>query len=137
MLKFLRSRIKDIQFLVFDWNKLYNKWSEFDNLLDASRVSVRQMAALINEVDIFVGPDSGPMHIAGALGIPSIVAFGAIPPQARINHYPSHTYVRAKDMSCLGCWYSRCGYGFKCMKEIKGAEVGEKVIYTLRGAHDV
>ena len=45
-------------------------------LLAAGRTSVRQMGALIERCRLFVGSDSGPMHIAAALGVPTVGIFG-------------------------------------------------------------
>jgi heptosyltransferase-2 len=45
-------------------------------ILSAGRTTVRRMAALMERCALFVGNDSGPMHIAGALGTPSVGIFG-------------------------------------------------------------
>jgi len=36
----------------------------------------RQLAALISRLDLLIAPDSGPLHLAGVLGIPSIGLYG-------------------------------------------------------------
>lgn len=47
-----------------------------DRLLDMSgKLSLRQSAAVINELDLYVAVDTGPSHIAAALGTPSVVMF--------------------------------------------------------------
>ena len=89
------------------------------------------MAGLIWASDLFIGPDSGPMHIAGALKKKSVVVFGSIPPEARINYYPSHSSVRMDELSCIGCWYKQCPYNKKCMRELKGARVGKVALKVL------
>jgi heptosyltransferase III len=38
---------------------------------------VRQLAALLGEADLFLGNDSGPMHLAAAMGTPVVALFGA------------------------------------------------------------
>jgi heptosyltransferase III len=43
--------------------------------LAAGRVSLRQSAALMAELDLYVGVDTGPTHIAGALGIPMVALY--------------------------------------------------------------
>jgi ADP-heptose:LPS heptosyltransferase len=42
-----------------------------------AKVSLREMMALIAQCHLFVCNDSGPMHIAGALGVPTVAMFGA------------------------------------------------------------
>ena len=42
-----------------------------------ARVSLREMMALIERCSLLVCNDSGPMHIAGALGVPTVAMFGS------------------------------------------------------------
>ena len=131
LIKYLSARFPYLKFIVFDWNKLYDKWSDHQNVLEASFTTIRQMAALIEQCNLFICPDSGPMHIAGALGVRSLVTFGSIPPEARINHYPSHESIVLDELNCLGCWYDTCPYNIRCMKDLDGTDVGMKAIERL------
>jgi len=45
--------------------------------VNACDLTILEAAALIHGADLFVGPDSGPMNIAAAVGIPSFGLFGA------------------------------------------------------------
>jgi ADP-heptose:LPS heptosyltransferase len=42
-----------------------------------AKVDLRELIALIQRCDVLVCNDSGPMHIAGALGVPTVAMFGA------------------------------------------------------------
>jgi ADP-heptose:LPS heptosyltransferase len=128
----LLSKDKSILTLVFDFNNVYKKWDELPGVHKIN-ADVRQMAALIEQADIFIGPDSGPMHLAGAVGTNSYVLFGSIPPEARINHYPTHTAITA-DVPCLGCWYKPCPYDVRCMKDITPEEVR---VYTIGRKNEI
>lgn len=108
----------NIKFVVFDMNNVFADLKVYSNCIDASFTNIRQMAAIIEQADFFIGPDSGPMHIAGALGVKSLVIFGSIPPEARINHYPSHDSIRMDGLPCIGCWYKPCPYDIKCLKDL-------------------
>jgi ADP-heptose:LPS heptosyltransferase len=44
------------------------------------RLSVREMLALIARLDLFLSPDTGPMHLACAVGTPSVAVFGPSDP---------------------------------------------------------
>ena len=47
-----------------------------DHLVNLSdKLSLRESAAVINELDLYVAVDTGPSHIAAALGTPSVVMF--------------------------------------------------------------
>jgi ADP-heptose:LPS heptosyltransferase len=120
-----------ITYLILDWEG-GRDWSSYSNCIDVSGTDIREMGALIGEADCFIGPDSGPMHMAGALATPSVVLFGSTPPDSRINYYPSHTGIVASTVSCLGCWYTKCEYVFKCMQDIQATEVCGQMIRTLR-----
>lgn len=109
----------NITFLVLDFNQKYSHWDQHSNVVNCSHTNLREMAALINEADLFIGPDSGPMHLAGALQKRSLVLFGSIPPEARINYYRNHAAIKHPNLSCLGCWYNACPYNIKCMKELQ------------------
>jgi len=115
-----------VRFLVMDFNGKYQGWNKEPNCTDVSRCSVREMAALIQQAEVFIGPDSGPMHMAGALCCRSIVLFGSIPPAARINHYPSHQAITS-NAACAPCWYNKCPYDVKCMKDITVQMVESKL----------
>ncbi|MEO0652126.1 MAG: glycosyltransferase family 9 protein, partial [Planctomycetota bacterium] len=53
-----------------------------DALLDLSgRLSIGGLHALLARAGVFVGNDSGPMHLAAALGVPTIGLFGPETPQ--------------------------------------------------------
>ena len=47
------------------------------SVIDATALSLIEAAALLREADLFVGPDSGPMNLAAAVGTPAFAMFGA------------------------------------------------------------
>lgn len=46
-------------------------------VIDGTALSLIEAAALLREADLFVGPDSGPMNLAAAVGTPAFAMFGA------------------------------------------------------------
>jgi heptosyltransferase-1 len=120
-----------IKFLVLDFNHKYANWDKHSNVFECSHTTVREMAALISESDLFIGPDSGPMHLAGALKKKSLVMFGSIPPEARINHYSSHKAIMHPSIGCLGCWYKVCPYQNRCMEDLDMTLVYNEMISKL------
>jgi len=65
----------------------------------------REMSAFLNTCDAFVGPDSGFLHVAGALGVPAVGLFGAFPWQLRTAYYPS-VYGINGEGECAPCFHS-------------------------------
>ncbi len=79
---------------------------------------VGKLAALINECKLVVANDSGPMHIAAALGVPVIGIFGPTNP---VNHKPyseKSDYVIKEDLHCIKCNLLDCPFNHECMKEL-------------------
>lgn len=126
LVRALRASYPQGRVVVFDYNHKDPLWQTLDGVYDASSLDVRRIAALIQQCDFFVGPDSGLMHLAGAVRTRSLVLFGSIPPQARINYYPTHSAITA-DVNCLGCWYATCKYDTKCMKTLSAQSVLKEI----------
>lgn len=67
--------------------------------------TVREMIALLNKASLFIGLDSGPSHVATALGVPSILFFGAVNPWYR--HFPELIKGAVMQGACVyaGCFH--------------------------------
>lgn len=117
----------NVHFLILDFNRKYSDWHKLPNTTNFSSTTLREMTALISVADLFIGPDSGPMHLAGAVKKDAIVLFGSIPPEARINYYPSHEAVRLDGLACLGCWYKPCPFNEKCMRDLPSSRVYDRM----------
>ncbi len=60
------------------------------------------VAALLAGCDLLVGPDSGPMHLAAAVGTPCVALFGPTDPRVILKHYGrTHLWLWADDLSRL------------------------------------
>lgn len=83
-------------------------------------ISLQRLAAIIKRCDIFLGNNSGPMHIAAAVGTKVVAIFGAIHPLDHENKWrpfgEGHIIVRKK-MDCFDCHPGHCR-DIKCMKMI-------------------
>ncbi len=62
---------------------------------DAVGLSLRHVAALVAASNVLAGPDSGPMHLAAAVGTPCLALFGPTDPGIVLKHYrATHRWVR-------------------------------------------
>jgi ADP-heptose:LPS heptosyltransferase len=117
--------------------------SEFDKLSSCrslSGLSIKQLACLLEMAVVFIGNNSGPMHIAAAMGTPCVVVQGATAMNQEIfwNHIPHHT-IKAAHLPCVPCerlWSipDRClnqEYPQACMKELSPQRVTEQVLEFL------
>jgi heptosyltransferase-2 len=88
-------------------------------------VSLQQLAALIKRCNIFLGNNSGPMHIAAALGVPVVAIFGNIHPLDSENKWApygeGHIIVR-KQMDCPDCHPGHC-YNHRCIEMVSVGDV--------------
>jgi ADP-heptose:LPS heptosyltransferase len=95
----------------------------------ASETSLGGLAALLHQLDLFIGNDTGPAHLAYAVGVPSITLFGpadvrrwAPLDQAR------HRIVRVP-VACSPCGYWECPIDHRCLRWI----VPEMVLAVAEG----
>jgi ADP-heptose:LPS heptosyltransferase len=77
--------------------------------------SLQQLAALLKRCDVLITNDSGPMHIAAAVGTRVIAIFGPTDPRLQGPVGPGHVVVRNTGLACLGCNLTRCPIGHPCM----------------------
>lgn len=67
-----------------------------------AQLTVEEFAGLIAEVDVFVGPDSSGIHIAGCTDNDAIGLFGSVDPSLRIAHYSTVRTIIGKGR-CVPC----------------------------------
>ena len=83
----------------------------------AGRTSLRELAALIGQGRLFVTNDTGPMHIADALGTPILALFGPTDPVVT-GPGRARAAVLKIDVPCWPCLYRKCPYDHRCMTGI-------------------
>ena len=98
-----------------------------DKIVIAPETDVDEMAALINNCDLIIANDSGPMHIAAALDIPTLGLFGPTDPEKHGPYNANSDYIIKDDLHCIICNKLTCPYNHECMKELPVDEVMIKV----------
>jgi len=89
----------------------------------AGTVSLRQFMALLARSDVFITNDSGPMHVASALGVPTVALFGSTDPELT-GPLGEEALVIRHDIECSPCFERECRYGhYRCLTGITAAEV--------------
>lgn len=91
----------------------------------AGRTSLRELLALILQCSVFLTNDSGPMHIAAALGVPLVALFGSTS-DVKTGPYSGGTVIH-KHVECSPCYKRVCPIDFRCMKRIEVDEVYESI----------
>jgi len=92
-------------------------------IIMAGRTTIKQFAAIAKRSALFVGSDSGAMHIAAAVGTPVVALFGPSSP-AEWGPRGGATEVIYKGLDCRVCFHPTCQRGEQnCMKLIAVDEV--------------
>lgn len=89
-------------------------------------LSVGELAALLAGAKLLVSNDSGPVHIAAALGVPVVAIFGRSQPGLSFRRWGpvgENNVILHKDVGCLKCLAHECKSGFKCLTAIEAGEV--------------
>jgi heptosyltransferase-2 len=89
----------------------------------AGETTVGELIALLALSDGFVGNDSGAMHVAGALGRPTVGIYGSTSPE-RTGPLGPLTRVLYRRIECSPCLERTCRFGhYGCFREIHPEEV--------------
>jgi ADP-heptose:LPS heptosyltransferase len=97
------------------------------------KLTPRQTAAVFDGASIFLGPDSGPMHLAAAAGVPCVIAFSARGlPGVWYPAGQNHRIVYHQ-VNCFGCNLETCvAEGRKCLTSITVDEMASAVESVLQ-----
>lgn len=101
-------------------------------IIMAGSTTIRQFAAIARKSALFVGSDSGAMHIASAVGIPVVALFG---PSNPVEWGPrgGAAEVIYKGLDCRACFHPTCTRGEgNCMRQIIVEEVLDAAVRLLR-----
>ena len=99
----------------------------------AGKTNLGDAIALIARCDLFITNDSGLMHVAGALGVPTVAIFGSTNPQTT---YPlgDRTLLIRRPVDCSPCLKKDCPTDFRCMDLVTVDEVYDESIRLLATA---
>jgi heptosyltransferase-1 len=95
------------------------------------KTTLQELIACVAAADVLVGPDSGPMHIAAAVGTPAVVILGGY--DLRENIAYSGNKILDTRIHCSPCWLrSPCPIEQQCLREVLPKNVEKAVREVLR-----
>lgn len=89
----------------------------------AGELGVREAAALMAHARFYVGNDTGAMHLAAAVGTPSVGIFAAQDWPGRWDPYGKNHHVLRTAPPCAGCKLQECPNQNTCLTAISVTEV--------------
>ncbi|HYL62121.1 MAG TPA: lipopolysaccharide heptosyltransferase II [Candidatus Methylomirabilis sp.] len=81
------------------------------------KTSIADLPALFSCCQLFIGNDSGAMHVAAAVGLPVVAVFGPTDPFGTSPVTPRCTIVQEKPY-CSPCFLRRCPTDHRCMTRV-------------------
>ncbi|MDP3143172.1 MAG: lipopolysaccharide heptosyltransferase II [Candidatus Omnitrophota bacterium] len=113
---------KDISLALEIANLMQNK-----PIILAGKTNLKQLGALLERANVMVSADSGPMHIACAVGTPTIILFGPTSQEITGPKGKGKCIIIQKDTGCkIPCYKLDCPDN-RCMKIISVEEVVEEI----------
>lgn len=89
----------------------------------AGELNIREAAAAIKYCKLYLGNDTGTMHLAAAAGTPCIGIFAAIDYPGRWYPFGEHNKIFRYQVECEGCHTPVCFNEHKCLEMISASEV--------------
>ncbi len=102
---------------------------EHKALNSSGETSLKELSFLLSLSDLMITTDSGPMHIASAMGTPTVALFGPTAPW-RTGPYSNNAIILRNNISCSPCFKRKCDIK-SCMDRISVEEVLDAVVKQL------
>jgi ADP-heptose:LPS heptosyltransferase len=94
------------------------------------RTDAEHLAAAVAAADLYLGPVSGPLHIAAATNTPALLIGGGYE-HPSVTRYPTSTMLYT-DVACAPCWLNTpCPHNRVCLTSISPAAVEQAIWRTL------
>lgn len=100
-------------------------------VIAAGRLNLTGSVALMKRAAVYVGVDTGPMHMAAMVGTPVVALFGPTHPERVGPYRVESTVVRDEGLVCLCCRKRTCDH-MHCMQNITVATVQEAILVRIR-----
>jgi lipopolysaccharide heptosyltransferase II len=81
------------------------------------KTAIADLPALLSQCHLFIGNDSGAMHVAAAVGLPVVAVFGPTDPHGTAPVTPRCTVIQEKPY-CSPCFLRRCPTDHRCMTRV-------------------
>jgi ADP-heptose:LPS heptosyltransferase len=123
----------DAEFVINSW--LIERFGRGANF--AGKANPREALALLRHCQLYLGNDTGTMHLAVAAGIRCVGVFSARDVPGKWHPYGEGHFVHRKRLPCEGCMLEQCiDYRMKCLLDIEVVEVVRSCQIVLTSAKE-
>lgn len=96
----------------------------------AGKTTLLDLCALLRFCKVLLTNDTGPMHMAGALGTPTVSVWGSTSPELTGPLSPRSIVIR-QPVECSPCFLRKCPIDFRCMDRVQVSDVVNAVLKQL------
>ena len=99
----------------------------------AGRTRLVDLGGVLQQMDLVITVDSGPMHMAAAVGCPVLAVFGATDPK-RTGPFGDHTVIAHGGLSCQPCLSRKClrqEHDIACLNDLPASRVIDAALGIL------
>lgn len=104
------------------------------------RYSLKKLVAILKKVDLVVGGDTGPVHLAAAVGTPTVSFYRSSDGRRSGPRGDNHLIIQSP-MRCTRCFLTKCDRDQECRESITveavAAAVGQLLPCSLSGNRDI
>ncbi len=101
--------------------------------IGAGKTSLTELITLLRQCSLVLTNDTGTMHLAAALGVPTVSIFGSTEPVLTGPLGDRHIIVR-NHVACSPCFKRECPFGhYDCMNGVLVEQVERELIRALGG----
>jgi ADP-heptose:LPS heptosyltransferase len=100
------------------------------------RTTLVELIAQLRRCELLLTNDTGTMHLAAFLGVPTVSIFGSTEPQLTGPVGEGHTVLR-HHVECSPCFLRECPLDFRCMKAVTVEEVVRTVVEKVTSPRQV
>jgi heptosyltransferase-2 len=107
--------------------------SQVQNL--AGKTTLRELCAVLRACRVALSNDTGPMHLAAAVGTPVVAPFGSTSPELTGPGLPGDAHsphvLLTAHAPCAPCFRRQCPVDFRCLRGITPEQVVQAVLTVL------
>lgn len=137
LLNVLNKKFNNITFIVIGGTEDYNEGEKIRKKINncinlAGKTSIIESATLLEKCHLYIGNDTGAMHLSSIMGTPVVGIFSARDNPGKWEPYGKNNTLLRKQVSCEGCMLVDCiDEDKRCIKDISINEVYNSVLKYL------